>query len=65
LARAMHRPALFPAPAFALRLALGAEMADSMLLASARVEPARLEKLQYRFIHENLSAALASILKAR
>jgi uncharacterized protein (TIGR01777 family) len=64
LARAMHRPALFPAPAFALRLALGREMADSMLLASQRVEPARLKKLQYRFLHDNLSAALAGVLKA-
>jgi uncharacterized protein len=64
LARAMHRSALFPAPAFALRLALGREMADSMPLASQRVEPARLKKLQYRFLHDNLSAALASVLKA-
>jgi uncharacterized protein (TIGR01777 family) len=62
LARAMHRPALFPAPAFALRLALGREMADSMLLASQRVEPARLRQLGYRFVHENLPEALAHIL---
>src|SRR5712692_6635198 len=38
LAKAMHRPALFPAPAFALRLALG-EMADALLLSSQRVAP--------------------------
>lgn len=63
LARAMHRPALFPAPAFALRLALGREMADSMPLASQRVEPARLKNLQYRFLHDHLSAALAGVLK--
>jgi uncharacterized protein (TIGR01777 family) len=62
LARAMHRPALFPAPAFALRLALGREMADSMLLASQHVEPARLRQLGYRFVHENLPEALAHIL---
>jgi uncharacterized protein len=62
LARAMHRPAVFPAPAFALRLALGREMADSLLLASQRVEPARLPHLGYRFVHESLPEALAHIL---
>src|SRR5260370_12727564 len=43
LAKAMHRPALFPAPAFALRLALG-EMADALLLSSQRVLPQCLKK---------------------
>lgn len=42
LAKAMHRPALFPAPAFALRLALG-EMADALLLSSQRVQPRTIE----------------------
>ena len=62
LARAIHRPALFPAPAFALRLALGAEMADSMLLASERVEPARLTGLKYRFLHSDLHSGLSAVL---
>jgi uncharacterized protein len=62
LARAMHRPAFLPAPAFALRLALGREMADSTLLTSERVEPARLRQLGYRFVHESLPEALAHIL---
>jgi len=64
LARALHRPALVPAPAFALRLALGQEMADSMLLASQRVEPARLQQMNYHFLHNDLPSALTSILKA-
>ena len=38
LAKTLHRPAIFPAPAFALRLALG-EMADALLLASQKVLP--------------------------
>src|SRR5271154_2401790 len=38
LASAMHRPAIFPAPAFALRLVLG-EMADALLLPSPRGLP--------------------------
>jgi uncharacterized protein len=63
LARAMHRPALFPAPAFALRLALGREMTDSLLLASQRVEPARLEQIGYRFLYADLPVTLSHTLK--
>src|SRR5579859_1160780 len=63
LASAMHRPALFPAPAFALRLALG-EMADALLLSSQRVLPRKLESLGYRFLQADLGSALAAILSA-
>lgn len=62
LAKALHRPALFPAPALALRLALG-EMADALLLSSQRVQPQVLEKLGYRFLHADLSSALKAILQ--
>jgi len=62
LAAALHRPALFPAPAFALRLLLG-EMADALLLSSQRVLPAQLQKLIYQFAHPDLPAALTAILK--
>jgi uncharacterized protein (TIGR01777 family) len=61
LARAVHRPALFPAPSIALRFALG-EMADALLLSSQRVVPQRLEKLGYRFLHPDLTSALAAVL---
>jgi hypothetical protein len=61
LAKAVHRPAFFPAPAFALRLALG-EMADALLLSSQRVAPQALEKLGYRFLHADLNSALAAVL---
>jgi len=61
LASAMRRPALFPAPAFALRLALG-EMADALLLSSQRVLPKKLESLGYRFLHSDLKSALGAIL---
>ncbi len=64
LAKAMHRPALFPAPAFGLRLALG-EMADALLLSSQRVAPQVLEKLGHRFLQPDLSSALAAILAAK
>jgi hypothetical protein len=63
LASAMHRPALFPAPAFALRLALG-EMADALLLSSQRVLPKKLQSLGYRFLHPDLKSALGTVLRS-
>jgi uncharacterized protein (TIGR01777 family) len=63
LATAMHRPALFPAPAFALQLALG-EMADALLLSSQRVAPQKLQQLGYRFLHPDLPTALSAVLSA-
>jgi uncharacterized protein len=62
LAGALHRPALFPAPAIALRIALGHEMADALLLSSHRVVPAALTRAGYRFLHSQLGPALKSIL---
>jgi len=61
LAKALHRPAPFPAPAFALRLAFG-EMADALLLSSQRVVPEELQRTGYRFLDEDLAAALAANL---
>ena len=61
LAKAMHRPAIFAAPAFVLRLAMG-EMADEALLASARATPEKLEQVKYQFIHSNASEALQALL---
>ena len=52
LARVLHRPAILPAPAFALRLALG-ELSH-LLLDSIRVRPAKPLALGYRFHHPTL-----------
>jgi uncharacterized protein (TIGR01777 family) len=60
LARAVRRPALLPAPAFAVRLALG-ELAGE-LLGSRRVRPARALALGHRFAHPELASALAAEL---
>jgi len=60
LAKTLHRPALFPAPTFALRLALG-EMADALLLVSQRVKPSKLEQAGYQFAQPELAAALTAI----
>lgn len=62
LGHVLRRPAFFPTPSFALRLALG-EMADSLLLASQRVYPTKLQKLGYRFLYPDLEPALAAVLK--
>ena len=60
LGRVLHRPAILPTPGFALRLALG-EMADSLLLGSQRVYPAKLQSLGYRFLYPELESALTAI----
>ena len=60
LAKVMHRPAMFAAPAFALRLAMG-EMAET-LLGGIRVAPRMLEQHGYRFLYANLDEALKAIL---
>jgi uncharacterized protein len=62
LAKTLHRPALFPAPAFALRLALG-EMADGLLLASQKVVPSKLAAAGYRFEQPDLASALTDIFR--
>ena len=62
LGRALHRPAFVPAPAFALRLALG-EMADALLLSGQRAVPARAERLGFSFRYPTVDAALAGIFR--
>ena len=62
LAHVLHRPALAPAPGWALRLALG-EMADEALLASARAVPTRLLAAGFHFEHAQLQAALRAALQ--
>lgn len=63
LGRVLRRPALLPAPAFALRLLLGREMADELLLSGARVVPARLLAAGFRFAYPDLEPALLRILR--
>jgi uncharacterized protein len=60
LAKTLHRPALFPTPAFALRLALG-EMADALLLSSQKVTPFKLAAAGHAFQQPDLAGALAEI----
>ncbi len=57
LARVLSRPAIVGLPAFAARLMLG-EMVDELLLASARIEPARLTDSGFKFQFPELEPAL-------
>lgn len=59
LGRVLGRPAIFHAPAFVLRAALG-EM-SSMLVNGQRVLPAAAEQMGFRFTHRTLEPALRSL----
>jgi NAD dependent epimerase/dehydratase family enzyme len=61
LGRILRRPAFLPLPAFAARLVLG-EMADGLLLASARVQPRVLEEAGYPFRRPTIEDALRAAL---
>lgn len=59
LGRAIHRPALAPAPRFALKIALG-ELADA-LLASQRALPKRAQAAGYHFRYPEIDIAFRGI----
>ncbi|MEX0886891.1 MAG: TIGR01777 family oxidoreductase [Phycisphaeraceae bacterium] len=61
LGRTLGRPTMLPAPAMALRLALG-QMAQETMLASMRVAPARLAGAGFDWVHAELDGALADLL---
>jgi uncharacterized protein len=63
LGAALHRPALLAAPAFALRLALGRERAESLLFVSQRVMPAVLQDAGYEHRHPHLAGALEAAVR--
>ncbi len=61
LGRVLNRPTIFPVPAPAARIVLG-EVADELLLASQRMQPARLQETGYAFRHPDLEDALRHVL---
>jgi len=60
LARALHRPAIFPVPETALRVLIG-EMAE-VLFASQRVVPKVAQSYGYNFRFPTLATALANLI---
>jgi uncharacterized protein (TIGR01777 family) len=61
LARAMHRPALFPAPAFALKLALGGF--SSEVLGSKKVVPQALTEAGFTWDYPHITTALSALVE--
>jgi uncharacterized protein (TIGR01777 family) len=59
LAEVVHRPAMFTAPAFGMKLVLG-EAADELALTSLRVVPRVLEEAGFAFRHPTVRDALAA-----
>ena len=64
LASVLSRPAIFPMPAFVVKLAFG-EMGETVLLGSQRVEPAQLVMSGYPFRFNSLRTSLENILKTK
>lgn len=62
LAQLLHRPHFFRIPAWALRLTLGI-MAKEMILASTRVECAKLLASNFSFVYPDLRSALYQALQ--
>jgi uncharacterized protein (TIGR01777 family) len=65
LGKVLNRPTVAPMPKFAARLAFGKEKADELLLASARVEPARLLETGYIYKYPELHGALEHVIRSR
>jgi hypothetical protein len=63
LASVLSRPAIFPVPAFVVKLAFG-EMGETVLLGSQRVEPTQLVASGYPFRFSDLRASLLNIVKS-
>ena len=61
LGSVLRRPTMFPMPAFAARLAFG-EMADALLLCSARVSSAHLSEAGFTFNFSELKPAFQHLL---
>lgn len=61
LARALHRPALFPAPAIALKIALGGFSTE--ILGSKRVLPQALTDSGFEFDYPHIAPALAELVQ--
>lgn len=63
LAAELHRPAIIPLPAFAVKAMLG-EMGKVLLLDSVRVKPGKLQAAGYRFAYPELQDAMRAALQS-
>jgi NAD dependent epimerase/dehydratase family enzyme len=60
LGRVLHRPTFLPVPSIALKMLPG-NMAKEILLTSARVEPAKLQRAGFKFQYSDIDDALADM----
>jgi uncharacterized protein (TIGR01777 family) len=65
LGEVLGRPTVMKAPAFAIRLAMGGERAEQLLLASQRAMPVRTLESGYTFRYPLLRAALKDLVGPR
>lgn len=63
LGKVINRPTILPFPAFAARMVFG-ELADELMLASARVHPTKLQKSGYIFIDPDLESTLKQLINS-
>jgi uncharacterized protein (TIGR01777 family) len=61
LAARLKRPALVPAPAFAMRAMMGSDFTNEMVLGGQRVLPEALSASGFTFAHPTLESAFAAI----
>ncbi len=64
LGAALHRPSVLAVPAGALRLLLGAEMADELVLGGQRVLPTILPTRGFEFAHTDIDEAVRAVVAA-
>jgi uncharacterized protein (TIGR01777 family) len=62
LGKALGRPTVLPAPAFAIKLAFGKQMASQTVLSGQRARPARLLEAGFVFEQADLGQALSAML---
>jgi uncharacterized protein (TIGR01777 family) len=65
IGRVLHRPSAIPVPAPVLRLVLGREMADTVVLTSQRVHPGVLTGVGFAYSHPDIATALEATLGGR
>lgn len=61
LASTLHRPCIIQTPAWLLKLLLGAEFAENLLLRGQHVKPEKLSAFNFTFTHPTLAQALKKI----
>jgi uncharacterized protein len=61
LGKTLHRPAMIPMPSFAMRLVLGKELADELILNGCGILPKKLLHTGFQFTYPDLPSALSAI----